>query len=118
MFEKFLASLRSERGSVEASMVLIPLIFLFLIGSQLIFTVHSRNTESNEAQNDASIRGISGVFEEGDRFIHLDRSGDGQNLDLLVTTRESPLISLIPTLVFLDNRQVKVHGIAIVENRR
>ena len=118
MFEKLLNSLRSERGSVEASMVLIPLIFLFLIGSQLIFSVHSRNTESNNVQNDASIRGISGVFQDGDRFIHLDSSGDGQNLDLLVTTKQRPLISLIPTLPFLHNRHIKVHGIAIVENRR
>lgn len=118
MLQKLVTALRSERGSVEASMVLIPLIFLFLIGAQLTFSVHSRNIESNDAQNDASVRGISGAFISGDRFIHLDSSGDGQNLDLLVTTREKPLISLIPILSLLNHRQISMHGIAIVENRR
>ena len=118
MLQRLLAAFRSERGSAEASMVLIPLIFLFLIGAQLNISAHSRNVERNHAQNDASVRGISGSFNSGDRFIHLDGSGDGQNLELLVTTREKSLISLIPTLSFLSNRQISVHGIAVVENRR
>jgi hypothetical protein len=118
MLQKFTVALRSERGSIEAAMVLIPLLLLFLIGAQLALTAHSRNLASNSAQNDASVRGISGVFAAGDRFLHLESSGDGQNLDLLVTQRKKSLISLIPTFSLLEGRFVAVHGIAIVENRR
>jgi hypothetical protein len=118
MLQKFTAALRSERGSIEAAMVLIPLLVLFLVGAQLALTAHSRNVASNSAQNDASVRGISGAFVASDRFLHLESSGDGQNLDLLVTQRNESLISLIPTFSLLEGRFVAVHGIAIVENRR
>ena len=118
MLQKILIALRSERGSAEAAMVLIPLSILFLIGAQLALTAHSRNIESNQAQNDASVRGISGVFNGSDRFLHMESSGDGQNLDLLITQREKSLISLIPTFSLLHGRMISVQGIAIVENRR
>ena len=118
MLQKLALSLRSERGSIEAAMVLIPLTLLFLMGAQLALTAHSRNIESNYAQNDASVRGISGDFTNGDRFLHLESSGDGQNLDLLITERKKSLLSLIPTFSLLEGRFISVYGIAIVENRR
>jgi len=118
MFQRVLTLIKSDRGSAEAALVLIPLVLLFLVGAQSALAVHLRNVESGNAQNEASTRGISGVFRDDDRFIHLESSGDGQNLDLLVTERQRRLISLIPTFSFLDRRFVKVHGIAVIENRR
>ena len=118
MLQKLFQSLRSERGSIEAAMVLIPLVLLFLMGAQLALAAHSRNIESNYAQNDASVRGISGKFISGDRFLHLESSGDGESLDLLITERKKSLLSLIPTFSLLKGRFISVHGMAIVENRR
>ena len=111
---------KSERGSFEASLLLLPLTLLFLIGMQLALSSHSRNMEAVFAQDDASVRAIAGEFQEGDEFIEIESSGDGQNLDLLVTRRESQLRNLIPSLSSILGRQaiISVEGVAIIENQR
>jgi hypothetical protein len=110
----------SERGSVESAMVLIPLLVLFLMGLQIATSVHIRNSEKNLVQDNATRRAISGEFEMGDEFIHIDSSGDGQNLDLLVTHQSRSITDLLPS--FLEgassDREVDIYGIAIVENQR
>lgn len=108
---------RCERGSFEAALLLLPLTFLFLIGMQLAISSHSRNMEALFAQNDASVRAIAGEFREGDEFIEIESSGDGQNLDLLVTRRERQLRNLLPSIL---GRQalISVDGVAVIENRR
>ncbi|MSZ48820.1 MAG: hypothetical protein F2602_05195 [Actinobacteria bacterium] len=87
---------------------------------QLALTSHSRNIEALSAQNDATVRAIAGQFQEGDEFIEIESSGEDQNLDLLITHRESLLVSLIPSLSSLLGRQalVSVDGVAVIENRR
>jgi len=101
-------------------MVLFPLLLLFLTGFQLATASHTRNMEKIAVQDGAAKRAISGDFIGGDQFIHIDSSGDGQNLDLLVTRSRSSLIDLIPG--FLGNvtsrRSVDVYGMALVENQR
>lgn len=111
---------RCERGSFEAALLLLPLTFLFLIGMQLAISSHSRNMEALFAQNDASVRAIAGEFREGDEFIEIESSGDGQNLDLLVTRRERQLRNLLPSLPSILGRQalISVDGVAVIENRR
>lgn len=111
---------RCERGSFEAALLLLPLTLLFLIGMQLALSSHSRNMEALFAQDDASVRAIAGEFQEGDEFIEIESSGDGQNLDLLVTRRESNLRNLLPSLPSLFGRQavISVDGVAVIENRR
>lgn len=117
---RFSRFLKDERGNVESSLVLIPLLVLFLIGFQLATTVHARNTNAIEAQAEATRRAISGEFESGDQFIHIDSSGDGQNLDLLVTRRRMSLVDLFPGFLsgYSANRKIDLHGLAIVENQR
>jgi hypothetical protein len=112
--------LRCDRGSVESALVLIPLMLLFLAGMQIATAAHTRNVEKIDAQNSASTRAISGEFESGDEFIHIDSSGDGQNLDLLITHRQSSLTDLVPGFLGggSSNREVTVDGMAIVENQR
>lgn len=111
---------RDERGNAESALVLIPLLILFLIGAQIAFAIHARNVGRIEAQNSASVRAISGEFEDGDNFIHIESGGDGQNLDLLITRHVSKIRDLMPA--FLSGassaREVGVEGIAIVENSR
>lgn len=112
--------LRSERGSFEAALLILPLTFLFLIGMQLALSTHSRNLEALIAQDDASVRAIAGDFQEDDEFIEIESSGDGQNLDLLITHRERQLRNLIPSLTAILGRQalISVDGVAVVENQR
>lgn len=101
-------------------MVLIPLLILFLIGMQLALAAHGRNIEKMHGQNEASTRAISGDFIEGDTFIHIDSSGDGQNLDLLIASKRKKLADLIPGFLggVTSNRNIDLDGIAIVENAR
>lgn len=111
---------QDNRGSTESTLVLIPLLVLFLIGMQLTLATHSRNVERMKAQDEASVRAISGEFQESDNFIHIESSGDGQNLDLLITHRESGIADFFPGLLSgaSSTREVSVDGIAIVENSR
>ena len=51
--QNFLNKLRQEHGNVESSLVLIPLIFLFLIAVELIVATNLRNSEFSLAQSDA-----------------------------------------------------------------
>lgn len=118
--QSIIRMLRDQRGSVESALVLIPLLVLFLIGMQISLAIHARNVGRIDAQNNASVRAISGDFEEGDSFIHIESSGDSQNLDLLITRREGRVQDLIPG--FLNgasaHREIGVEGLAIVENSR
>ena len=112
--------LKSEKGSVETGALIVPLLFLFLIGMQLAISAHSRNMEKLLQQSVVSERAILGDFLDGDEFIHIESSGDDQELDLLVARREKPLISLIPSLpeILQRNPTLLVEGVAVIENRR
>ena len=118
--KRFLSSLRSTRGSAESAMVLLPLLVLFLVGMQISIAVHDRNIQRISAQDEASKRAISGSFEYGDEFVHIESSGDGQNLDLVIVRKENNLTDLIPN--FLDGvssaKSIEVEGFAVVENQR
>jgi hypothetical protein len=109
-----------ERGSAESALVLIPLLITFLIGFQMAYVAHARNVARNEIQNQVSVRAISGKFGVRDRLIHIDSSGDSQNLDLLVAEKSGTLLNFLPNLLGISVNQpvVGVNGIAIVENSR
>ncbi len=112
--------INDERGSVESALVLIPLLITFLIGFQMAYVAHARNVARNEIQNQASVRAISGKLLGDNQVIHIDSSGDGQNLDLLVTKKSGSLLNFLPNLMGIsaNQRVVGVNGIAIVENSR
>ena len=118
--KKLRTFLRDERGNVESAMVLVPLLILFLIGMQLSLAIHGRNIERMHSQNEASMRAISGEFDSADEFLHIDSSGDGQNLDLLIARRQAHVQDLLPGFLggSSADRTIDVSGIAIVENQR
>ncbi len=120
MVRKIRILLKCNRGSVEAAMVLVPLMVLFLVGMQIAIATHARNVQAMSAQGDASKRAISGSFQSGDEFIHIDSSGDGQNLDLLIVRRNQSLVDLLPTFLAgaSGNREIDISGFAVVENQR
>jgi hypothetical protein len=118
--KELLKALRSDRGNVESAMVLIPLLLLFLVGTQIAAAVHLRNSERISVQDEAAKRAISGRFVVGDEFIHIDSSGDGQNLDLLVTHSSRSITDLLPGFLSgaSSSRTVVLYGLALVENQR
>lgn len=100
--------------------MMVPLIILFLIGIQLSLSTHSRNLAKMKAQDQASVRAISGQFLDSDSFLHIESSGDGQNLDLIVTKQEVSIPNLLARGFGVASRarSVDVEGLAIVENQR
>lgn len=112
--------LREERGNVESSLVLIPLLALFLIAAQLTLAIHGRNMEKIAAQDEASIRAISGQFRDSDTYLHIYSPDPHHNLDLVISHREKELPQLMPGISLLTGREFRtdVSGIAIVENQR
>jgi len=109
-----------QRGSVESSLVVIPLLTLFLIAGQLTVALHFRNMEKMLAQDEASNRAISGEFNDSDTYLHIYSPDPNQNLDLVISRRKKSLIQIIPGLSQLmgSDLQTDVSGIAIIENQR
>ncbi len=101
-------------------MVLIPLLSLFLIGAQLTVVIQGRNMEKISAQDEASVRAISGEFKDSDTYLHIYSPDPNQNLDLVISHRRKSLPSLVPGISRLigSDLQADVSGIAIVENQR
>jgi hypothetical protein len=99
--------IKDERGNVESSLVLIPLIFLFLIGIQLILAIGMRDADSLTASDQASTRAL----ESPDRF---------SNLSLLITTQSRKIPQLVPGLAALLGRDLETdgRGVAVIENTR
>lgn len=112
--------LKDERGNIESALVLIPLIFLFLISMQLITSIYCRNIQSARVQNEASVKAISGVFEEGDRVVDFSRGYWFNNLHLVVTRKNSAIPTLIPGIKeMLDKKfQTELIGTAVLEEKR
>lgn len=116
--QNFLHKLRQERGNVESSLVLIPLIILFLIAVELIVATNLRNSDFSLAQSDASSRAISGVLTTSDQVIELNSPDSFTHMKLLITRRRHSLPQLVPGLVALlgGNAVVDVNGAAVMEN--
>ncbi len=112
--------LSEERGSVESSLVLIPLLTLFLISAQLSIAVHGRNMEKVSAQDEASTRAISGDFSANDTFLHINSPDPNQNLDLVISYRSRSLPKILPgiTSALGGEMRTDVSGIALIENQR
>ena len=120
MAHKVLHFFKCEKGSVESSLVLIPLLALFLISTQLVIAVQSRNMEKVHAQDGASRGALTGTFTSDDSFIHINSSDPNQNLDMVITRKKRLLAQLVPGLSTLLGRSpaTEVSGIAIIENQR
>ena len=107
---------KSERGSVESALVVIPLMTIFLISFQLVLSISSRNIEASYAQSAATHNSITGRFERGDRIIDLNSPDAFNELRAVVTTHNRNLPNLLPFLGSKD-RVTRVHGFSIVESQ-
>jgi len=108
--------LKSERGSVESTLVVIPLMTIFLISFQLVLSISSRNIEASYAQSAATHNSITGRFERGDRIIDLNSPDAFNELRAVVTTHNRNLPNLLPFLGSKD-RVTRVHGFSILESQ-
>jgi hypothetical protein len=109
---------RQENGNVESSLVLIPLLILFLIAVELIVATNLRNSDFALAQSDASTRAISGIVTSSDETIELSSPDSFTHMKLLITRRKHSLPQLVPGLVALlgGHAVVEVNGAAVMEN--
>ena len=109
--------LRDERGNVESSLVLIPLIFLFLATLQIVIALNFRNLGEVFVQSEATSQAIAGEVDVDAEITTLDRFG---NLRLLTIERLQEIPTLIPGLAELLGREpsIKVRGTAVIEEIR
>ncbi len=112
--------IKDERGNVESSLVMIPLVFLFLIGIQLVLAIGMRDADSLTASDEASTRAISGNFSQFDREQKLQSPDRFSNLSILITMHSRKIPELVPGLTVLLGREPETdaRGIAIIENTR
>ena len=109
--------LKDESGNVESSLVLIPLLILFLIGMELIIATNLRNGDFAFAQGDASRRAISGEVMSTDEVIELNSPDAFSHIRLLISHRRTTLPQLVPGFIALlgGTPSTDVKGAAIME---
>jgi hypothetical protein len=114
------SAVKDERGNVESSLVLIPLLFLFLVGIQLILALGMRDADSLAASDQASVRAISGNFSQSDREQKFESPDRFSNLSILISLQSRKIPQLVPGLAALLGRELETdgRGIAIIENTR
>ena len=109
------AHLRREDGNVESALVLIPILFLFLIGAQIIAATNLRNADLAMAQGDAANRAISQQFHADDEVMEI--GGGIEKIRVLVTHRSHSVLQLVPELleIFGGAPKTQVVGISVIE---
>jgi hypothetical protein len=115
MVSKLARFLRKDDGNVESALALIPMLILFLIGTQLIAATNLRNVDLALVQGDAAARAISHDYQPGDEVIEL--GGRIEKIQLLITHRSNSLPQIVPGLAALmgGNPVTDVMGIAVIE---
>ena len=118
--KEVLRFIKDDRGNVESSLTLIPLLFLFIVAIQLILTIGMRDADSLAASNEASTRAISGNFSQSDSEQKLISPDRFSNLSMLITIHSRKIPELVPGLAALLGRQLETdaRGIAVIENTR
>ena len=115
MFSRIRAQWLREDGNVESALVLIPMLFLFLIGAQIIAATNLRNADLAMAQGDAAERAISQQFHADDEVVEI---GCGiEKIRVLITHRSHSVLQLVPGLIeiFGGAPKTQVVGISVIE---
>jgi hypothetical protein len=109
------AYLSHEDGNVESALVLIPMLFLFLIGAQVISTTNLRNADLAMAQGEAAERAISQEFHGDDEIVEI--GGGVEKIRVLITHRSHSVLQLVPGLIeiFGGAPKTQVVGISVIE---
>jgi hypothetical protein len=109
------AYLSHEDGNVESALVLIPMLFLFLIGAQVISATNLRNADLAMAQGEAAERAISQEFHSDDEIVEI--GGGVEKIRVLITHRSHSVLHLVPGLIeiFGGAPKTQVVGISVIE---
>jgi hypothetical protein len=104
-----------EDGNVESALVLIPMLFLFLIGAQVISATNLRNADLAMAQGEATERAISQEFDVDDEIVEI--GGGIEKIRVLITHRSHSVLQLVPGLIeiFGGSPKTQVVGISVIE---
>ena len=115
MFSRIRAQWLREDGNVESALVLIPVLFLFLIGAQIIAATNLRNADLAMAQGDAAERAISQQFNADDEVLEI--GGGIEKIRVLITHRSHSVLQLVPGLIeiFGGAPKTQVVGISVIE---
>lgn len=91
------------------------MLFLFLIGAQIIAATNLRNADLAMAQGDAANRAISQQFQPEDEVVEI--GGGIEKIRLLVTHRSHSILQLVPGLIeiFGGAPKTQVVGISVIE---
>ena len=113
---KLAKSANKEDGNVESSLVIIPLLLLFLATLQIITTINFRNIDFANTQSQASLQSIHQIVEPRDHLISIDSGGFGDKLRLLVVRKEREIPPIFPGLAqLLNGRKLRTEGAAVYE---
>jgi hypothetical protein len=115
VFSRIRAHWLREDGNVESALVLIPVLFLFLIGAQIIAATNLRNADLAMAQGDAAERAISQQFHADDEVLEI--GGGIEKIRVLITHRSHSVLQLVPGLIeiFGGAPKTQVVGISVIE---
>ena len=115
---EILKFVKCERGNLESSLVLIPLLFLFLCSFQIVSAIYIRNGDQLTVQSDANVRSISGETIEGDQVVTLDGSAGHFAPKLLLTHKKKRIPIFVPGLESLLGRNIlsNLTGVAVIES--
>ncbi len=112
---------RDDRGVAESTLVIIPLMVLFLITAELIVAVNYRNLDLSYAQSEATTGAITGQVLDTDEVVTFNGSWLSMDkIRLLITHRKRSLPRILPAMPFLANqkdRVVDVVGVAVMEKQ-
>ena len=106
-----------NRGNVESSLVVLPLIFLFLITFQIIVAINFKSIDHALVQSEATQQAIVGEVDSDATIHRIDLYND---IRLLVIKRVQSIPSLVPGLAELLGRspEIDMNGVAIIEETR
>ena len=108
--------LNSENGNIESSLVVVPLIALFLATLQLIATVNFRNVDMTATQNRASKQAVWQEINPTDQEIKLDSGSTFEKLRLLVVRTERNIPQIFPGIASLmGGKKIRTSGTAVIE---
>jgi len=110
--------LRGEDGVVESTLVMIPLLALFLLTLEIIIAVNFRNVDLTLTQSEASTRAISSEITSNDEVLDITSSQSRESIRVIISHRERTLPRLVPHFLLPGeegDHTLDVSGLAVME---
>jgi len=113
--------INGEEGVVESTLVMIPLLALFLLTLEIIIAINFRNVDLTLTQSDASTRAISSVVSSEDEVLDFKSRHSLDSIRVLVTHKKRTLPQLVPRFLLpgeVGDHSLEVTGFAVMEELR